>query len=71
MFRQCKLQQGAKIQTAWIETRGAVVGKNIEVKDGSGRWDVVEVYDHELSKDALKEMQENNRNSLKSIQPIK
>ena len=71
MYRQCKLQQGSRIQFAWIENRGAVVGKNIEIKDGSGRWDVMEVYDHELSKDALKEMQENNRGSLKSIQPMK
>jgi len=62
MYQQCKLQQGTQFQTAWIETRGAIVGKNIEVKDGSGRWDVVEVYEGTMDAKSLQEFQQNSRN---------
>lgn len=61
-YYQCELTQGNLKQVAWIEERGAIVGKNVEIKDDSGRWDVVAVYPHSLEAKALQEFQQNSRN---------
>lgn len=65
-YYQCELTRastyGTLKQVAWIEERGAHVGKNVEVKDGSGRWDVVAVYPQAMDAKALSEFQQNSRN---------
>jgi hypothetical protein len=63
-YVQCELKQGDKVQVAWIEERGASVGKNVEIKDDSGRWDVTAVYNSIDSK-SLQEFQSNSRNFKK------
>lgn len=43
-YTQCKLTREGKSQVAWIPTRGAQVGKYVEVKPEDDRWLVEEVY---------------------------
>ena len=38
-FQQCKLKKDKAVQTAWIPTRLAVVGKIIRIKDANSNWD--------------------------------
>ncbi len=46
-FRQCTFRKGPTTQTAWIEERGALLGRKIELKserEGDQRdWEVVAV----------------------------
>ena len=67
MYKQCKLKQNTTIQTAWIPLKGAVLGYTVELKDGTGLWNVIEVYPQILREDDLKQQQRLNRNSFSSI----
>lgn len=69
-YRQCRLRLGTQETTGWIETRGAQVGKHVELFAGSSdRWEVVEVFaDVTLDHAQLREQQQLNRNSLPSVQ---
>ncbi len=62
MLTQCLLQHpnGSK-QTAWIESRGAHVGKSVELKDTGERWNVMEVYGS-LPDEVVKKNERNYRN---------
>jgi hypothetical protein len=54
----------------YIEERGAVVGKFVEVLDEEismeGRWEVLSVGDKPVSHEALVEIQKNERNHRKA-----
>lgn len=67
MYKQCKLKQNTEIQTAWIPIKGAVLGYMVELKDGTGLWNVIEVYPQTLTEEVLREQQRLNRNSFSSI----
>jgi hypothetical protein len=41
---QCKLERNGNLQTAWIESRGAKLGANVELKEDGQLWTVREVY---------------------------
>ena len=69
-YFQCRLQRGDSETVGWIEARGAKVGASVELLLSKEMWDVVEVYEHGLPEDILKEYQRLNRKSLPSIQAI-
>lgn len=67
-YFQCRLRHGDAETVAWIEERGAKVGKRVELKTADGEmWDVAEVYPHGLDEAALRQKQANDRNALPSI----
>ena len=69
-YFQCRLQRGISETVGWIEAKGAKVGASVELLPSKEMWDVVEVYEHGLPEDILKEYQRLNRKSLPSIQAI-
>lgn len=66
-YYQCKMRCGSFETVGWIEARGAEVGNLVELLPDRQLWEVVEVFDHGLTKDHLKEIQLLNRNSLPSV----
>jgi hypothetical protein len=66
-MKQVKLNQGDAYITSWIDSYGAKLNYTMEVDGYEGRWTVIEVYDYDLPKDALKEHQKNTRNIFGSI----
>ena len=69
-YQQCRLHRDAAETTAWIEVRGAKVGARVELLPSRELWTVVEVFDHTLPEDMLKETQRLNRGSLPSVERI-
>ena len=41
---QVTLERNGARQTTWIETRGATIGKSVELKESGEFWNVVEVF---------------------------
>lgn len=71
-YFQCRLEFETStgttiVQMAWIEQRGAKLGASVELLPTKQLWKVVEVFDHGLPEDMLKEHQRMNRKSLPSI----
>ena len=66
-YYQCRLQSGDSETVGWIEAKGAKPGALVELLPEGKFWSVVEVYDHGLPEDVLKENQRLNRNSLPSV----
>jgi hypothetical protein len=53
----------------YIEERGAIVGKFVEILDDlgiEGRWEVLNVGDRSVSHEALVEIQKNEKNQRKA-----
>lgn len=69
-YFQCRLRRGESETTGWIEARGAKVGATVELLPSRENWTVVEVYEHGLPEDILKENQRLNRRSLPSVEPM-
>lgn len=69
MYFQCTLSQGTGRTTAYIEQRGAQVGKLLEVKeDGfTGRWRVESVSDKGVDEVYLREKQRKDRHFNQDI----
>ena len=69
LYYQCRFQRGDAHTIAWIEERGAKLGRLVELLtlDAGGPWRVVSVGDVPLDSQALHEMQRLNRNSLPSL----
>ena len=69
LYRQCKFRRGTERTVAWIETRGAKVGAQVELTtlDDLGPWIVEAVLGTPLAAAALETMQRLNRKSLSSI----
>ena len=70
-FQQCRIRRGAAEQTAWLPVRGAKVGASVELLPSREVWDVVEVFEPALDGAGLKELQQLNRRSLPSVEPIR
>lgn len=68
-YHQCDMSQGTTRTRAYIEERGAVVGRLVEItEDGySGLWRVDSVGQPGIEREELRERQRLNRNSLPSI----
>lgn len=44
-YTQCKLvSRTGQTQVSWIPSRGAILGKFVEVKPENDRWEVTEIY---------------------------
>jgi hypothetical protein len=43
-YTQCKLVREGSTQVSWIPSRGAILGKFVEVKPENDRWEVTEIY---------------------------
>ena len=76
LYRQCSLSQGDKRLTAWIPVRGAIKGASVEVLDGHPKrerdfWGVDEVYETELTSQALRAKQAMDRGALLSIDRVR
>jgi len=69
-YFQCRMQRGTSETTGWIEARGAKTGATVELLPSRETWRVVEVFDHGLPEDMLKEQQKLNRHSLPSVDPM-
>ncbi len=67
-YRMCDLRNGATHLKTYIEERGAIVGKFVEVLDLDieGRWEVLNVGDKSVSHEALVEIQKNEKNQRKA-----
>jgi hypothetical protein len=50
-MQQCLLENRGSLQVAWISTRGAKLGVQVELKGDPDLWKVVEVYPGQLSAD--------------------
>lgn len=70
-YYQCRLRRGNTETVGWIEARGAREGARVELLPSRELWDVVEVFDHGVPQDDLKEQQRLNRNSLPSVEPMR
>lgn len=68
-YYQCDLSQGTTRTTAYIEERGAIVGKSVEIKeDGfSGRWTVDQVGSTGIDESVLREKQRKDRHFNQDI----
>jgi hypothetical protein len=68
-FYQCRFRRGSERTVAWIEARGAKVGAKVELTtlDDSGPWLVEAVQSAPLAAEALKDMQDMNRNAFASL----
>ena len=69
-YFQCRLRRGTSETTGWIEARGAKTGVSVELLPSRELWEVVEVFEHGLPEELLKEHQKLNRRSLPSIDPM-
>lgn len=69
-YYQCRLRNGARETTGWIEARGAKAGAYVELLPSREFWVVAEVFHHGLPGDMLKEQQKLNRHSLPSVEGI-
>ena len=69
-YYQCRLEQGTRTTTGWIEARGAKVGQFVELLPEREFWRVAEVFTHGLPEDVLKENQRLNRRSLPSVEAM-
>lgn len=59
-YRQCVFKQGDKVQTAWIEERGAKVGARVTFKDApddAGLWEVESVGEERMPEKRAKEFE--------------
>ena len=55
-YRQCDMSNGTGRMTGYIEERGAVVGKQVEIiADNSNRWEVTQVGDHRYPESFIRE----------------
>lgn len=62
MYKQCKFKKDNSFQTAWIEERGAIIGKHVELKScNNERWEVVSVSPVGLSSAQLHTFNEMHR----------
>ena len=68
-FYQCRFRRGSERTVAWIEARGAKVGAQVELTtlDDDGPWLVEAVQSAPLAAEALKDMQDMNRNAFASL----
>jgi hypothetical protein len=67
-YFQCRMKRGDAYTVAWIEERGAKVGKRVELKTGDGEiWEVITVYSFGMDEAALRQKQAHDRNALPSI----
>jgi len=68
MFYQCDLSQNTGRDRAYIEERGAVVGKVVEIKPGSGDfWTVTSVADRGMTEADVKKLQDGHHRGFASI----
>ena len=69
LYRQCKFRRGTERTIAWIGTRGAKAGAQVELTtlDENGPWIGAAVLGAPLAAAALETMQRLNRKSLSSI----
>lgn len=69
MYYQCEMEQGSTRTRAYIEERGATIGKSITIdEDGfEGRWTVISVADKGITKEVLRDKQSMDRNAFGSI----
>jgi hypothetical protein len=63
-FHQCRLQQGSAVIVGWIETRGAKLGKRVEVPEFGGLWRVASVFEPPLDAEWLREKQRIDRKGM-------
>lgn len=66
---QCTLSQGTARTTAYIEARGASVGKSVQIKEDGfeGRWIVESVGSHGIEETVLREKQRKDRHFNQDI----
>jgi hypothetical protein len=69
MYFQCELSQGTRRTRGYIEQRGAVRGRLVEIKDDGfdGLWRVDQVADRGVEERALREKQMRDRDPFGSI----
>lgn len=68
LFLQCDLSQGTGRDVAFIEARGAVVGKQVEIIPGSGDfWNVDGVSDTVITEDTLKQLRRVHHEGFNSL----
>ncbi len=68
LYYQCELSQGTGRDRAYLEARGAVVGKVVEIIPGSGDfWTVESVSQEGIDKRHLKELQDGYHKGYASI----
>ena len=70
-YFQCRLRRGDSETVGWIEARGAKVGASVELLPAREMWEVVEVFDHGIPREMLKEQQRLHRNSLPSVEGMR
>lgn len=70
-FYQCELSQGTARTKAFIEARGASVGKLVEIKEPGfdGLWHVDTVAEKGIDETVLRAQQRKSRNAFGSILP--
>jgi hypothetical protein len=65
-MRQCLLKNSnGGQQVSWIDSRGAIVGYRVELKEDKTFWEVMEVYPHEVSEEYLKYKQSVDKHQRK------
>ena len=69
LYYQCRFRRGAERTVAWIEARGATVGAHVELRtlDEGPAWQVESVNGAPLEQEALRDMQDKNRNAFASL----
>ena len=71
LYYQCRLKRNGATLRAWIEHRGAIAGKTVELKPTGELWRVCEVFQPPMEEKMLKEHQLLNRGSLPSVERMK
>lgn len=70
-YFQCRLRNGDSETIGWIEARGAKKGARVELLPMREFWEVVQVYEHAMPVEDLKEHQRLHRNSLPSVEGMR
>lgn len=63
MKTQCKLRLGNSTQTAWIDSKAAVVGNRVEILEDGQFWLVDKTFDT-MSDEVVKELSDRGRTQM-------
>ena len=69
LYYQCTLVKDTATKTAWIESRGAYLDKQVELLPSHEFWTVTKV-GNSMPEDMLRQHQRDNRKSFASIESI-
>ena len=66
MMKQCLLKHDQSLQTAWIPSYAAVVGKHVELKEDGLFWEVMSAFNPAIDDQYIKQFERNFKDHRKA-----